>query len=415
MEFAEVEPWPEPVDGQLLLEELAGILARYVVLPPNGAEALALWSLHTYAFHLRDVTTYLAIESPEKRCGKTTLLSVLQQLVHRPISASNISSPALYRVIEEARPTLLIDEADTLLSGNDELRGILNAGYTRSTAFVVRVGHSRAARKEGEGSEAEVERPGTPQLLRFSCWCPKAIAAIGSLPETLADRSIALRMRRKGPGEELERLRRLDATILRRCCARFVLDHAEEIATGQPEIPPALHDRAADIWEPLLLLADLAGGPWPGKARNAALGLTGSAIQHPPIRALLVDVIAAFYELEKPRLFSRDIVGWLNSLGDRPWCELKDSQVVNDRWLARQLRPYGILPKTLWINGESARGYAKDEFMDVFRRYVPKLERAPLLDELGLRSQASVAGAAGSETVKDASVPVTREEVRSNQ
>lgn len=397
LELPEVEPWPEPVSGQLLLDEIAGIVSRFVVLPPAAAETLALWSLHTYAFHLREVTSYLGIESPEKRCGKTTLLSVLQELVHRPISASNISSSALYRVIEETRPTLLIDEADTLLTGNDELRGILNAGYTRSTAYVVRVGHLAVARKEQ--SEPAPVKPWAPQLLRFSCWCPKAIAAIGVLPETLADRSIVIRMRRKSPDEQSERLRRLDAATVRRCCARFVLDHAQEIATGQPEIPAELHDRAADIWEPLLLLAELAGGEWPARARKAALGLTSSAVQHPPIRALLVDLIVVFHKRRQPRLFSRDIVNYLNAKGDRPWCELKESRLVTERWLAQQLRPYGVTPKTMWIDGESARGYTGEELMEVFQRYVPKPERASLLDEMGLR-QLNAAGPASAARIE---------------
>src|SRR5438105_120309 len=124
--------WPQPVDGKLLLDELVRVLTRFVILPKWAPETLALWTLHTYAFHLRDVSTYIGLESPEKRCGKTTLLSVLSELVSRPIVAANISSPAFFRVIEETRPTLLIDEADTFLKGNDEMRGILNAGNRRN-------------------------------------------------------------------------------------------------------------------------------------------------------------------------------------------------------------------------------------------------------------------------------------------
>ena len=139
LELPEVEPWPEPVNGAVLLNDLRQVFQRFVVLPRWSAEALALWTLHTYAFERRDVSTYLGLESPEKRCGKTTLLTVLSELVNRPVVAANISSPALFRVIEEMRPTLLIDEADTFLQGNDELRGILNSGYTRKTAYVVRV------------------------------------------------------------------------------------------------------------------------------------------------------------------------------------------------------------------------------------------------------------------------------------
>src|SRR2546423_8712584 len=146
LKIVDPEPWADPVHGAMLLNELQQILTRFVVLPKAVPEALALWILHTYAFHLRDVTTYIGIESPEKRCGKTTLLTVLSELVNRPIVAANISSPAFFRVIEEARPTLLIDEADTVLQGNDELRAILNSGYTRKTAYVVRVAYGPQSR-----------------------------------------------------------------------------------------------------------------------------------------------------------------------------------------------------------------------------------------------------------------------------
>jgi len=213
-------------------------MRRFVVLPRWAQETLALWVLHTYAFELRDVTAYLGIESPEKRCGKTTLLTVLTELVNRPVIAANISPPALFRVIEQTRPTLLIDEADTFLSAKDELRGILNSGYTRKTAYVLRVFRGPASR-----------RLGPSPIVRFSCWCPKVLAAIGRLPETLADRCIMLRMQRKTPGEQCERLRNLDANHLRRRCARFVLDHRADIASVHPTLPAGLNDRAADIWD----------------------------------------------------------------------------------------------------------------------------------------------------------------------
>ena len=158
--FAAVEPWPEPVDGEALLDELEQVMRRFVVLPKYGAETLALWTLHTYAFEYRDVSTYLGIESPEKRCGKTTLLSLLSELAHRTVAAANISSSAVFRVIEETQPTLLIDEADTFLQGNDEMRGILNSGYTRKTAYVVRVAHkqveSSRSKEEVRGLRPEV-------------------------------------------------------------------------------------------------------------------------------------------------------------------------------------------------------------------------------------------------------------------
>lgn len=221
----------ENVDGAELLEELRRTIGRFVVLPAHAGEALALWVLHTYAFELRKVSTYIGIASPEKRCGKTTLMEVLSELVNRPIPAANISPSALFRVIEEKRPTLLIDEADTFLDANDEMRGILNSGYNRKGAYVMRVSNqitnyelkikneehadtsSRGSPQSGEGEDGgpgQFHPTSGSRLVRFSTWCPKAIAAIGRLPETLADRCIVITMHRKRADEACERLRELD-------------------------------------------------------------------------------------------------------------------------------------------------------------------------------------------------------------
>src|SRR5207249_230683 len=132
-------------------------------------------------------------------------------------------------------------------------------------------------------------QPTSTRLAKFSCWCPKVMAAIGRLPDTLADRCIMIRMQRKTPKEQCERLRNLEATDLKRQCARFVTDHASQIAVAQPEIPSSLNDRAADIWEPLLALADLAGGDWPELARQAAVSLSAST-QSNPVATLLLDI-----------------------------------------------------------------------------------------------------------------------------
>src|SRR5205085_10333839 len=191
----------------------------------------------------------------------------------------------------------LIDEADTFLQGNDELRGILNSGYSRRSAWVLRVIQNP--------SSQEKSKTDSSGLGKFSCWCPKAMAAIGRLPDTLADRCIVIRMQRKTSKEPCERLRNLDATALRQKCARFVADHSQEIAAARPEIPLALNDRAADIWEPLLALADLAGGSWPGVARHAAVALTATAQRTNPIVSLLLDILLTFTLEKTDRLFSR--------------------------------------------------------------------------------------------------------------
>ncbi len=361
--FAHVEPWPEPVDGQVLLDDLVQLLQLFVVLPKWAPEALALWILHTYAFELRDVTTYLGIESPEKRCGKTTLLNILGELVHRAIASSNISSPAFYRVIQEKRPTLLIDEADTFLQGNEELRGILNSGYSRRSAWVLRVIQNPSGQEKSKTDSSG--------LGKFSCWCPKAMAAIGRLPDTLADRCILIRMQRKTQAEKCERFRSLQALEFKRKCARFVKDHAQAIAAATPELPPELNDRAADIWEPLFALADLAGGHWPALARNAALALSAQAQETNPITSLLADITLAFLEHGGERLFSGDLVDMLNAKMDRPWTVLTRNKPITEMWLAMQLSKYDIRPRMLRINGSQNRGYELDRLWETLKRYAP--------------------------------------------
>ena len=386
LELPEVEPWPEPVDGAALLNELRQVFVRFVVLPKWSAEALALWTLHTYAFHWRDVSAYLGLESPEKRCGKTTLLTVLSELVNRPLVAANISSPALFRVIEEIRPTLLIDEADTFLQGNDELRGILNSGNSRKTAYVVRVASQFTSYNQPAApassadatpdGEAETGAFGGTRLVRFSCWCPKVMAAIGRLPDTLADRCIMVRMQRKTAGEKCERLKGLEAMPLRRKCARFAHDYGDKIAQANPVLPPDINDRAGDIWEPLLALADLAGAPWPELARQAAVRLTASAQENSPTSALLLDIMLQFIHFDADRLYSRDLAACLNHMPDRPWATMRNGREISEIWLSQQLRPYGIRPRSIRVGGTTAKGYTKEDFTDVFRRYIPRSEVA---------------------------------------
>src|SRR5205814_1055441 len=190
------------------------------------------------------------------------------------VVSANVSSSSFFHVIQELKPTLMIDEADRFLKAREELQGIMNAGYTPDTAYVIRMG------PPAPGSKAP------SAVVFFSVWCPKVIAQIGHLPDTLADRCIVFRMQRKVPSEECTRIRELDTLDLRRQCARFVLDHTKEIAAAKPEIPRSLNDRAADIWEPLFVLADLAGGEWRKLARDAAVALAAGVEENGLISSL---------------------------------------------------------------------------------------------------------------------------------
>ena len=138
----------------------------------------ALWVVHTYLLDCFGISPRLAITSPEKGCGKTTPLDVLSQLVWRPLPTANASAAAIFRVVELQRPTLLIDEADTFLPENEELRGILNSGHRQGGSVIRTVGEEFEPRS-------------------FSTYSACAIALIGRLPATLADRSVPIELRRR--------------------------------------------------------------------------------------------------------------------------------------------------------------------------------------------------------------------------
>ena len=355
--------------GAALLSELRDVVNRYVVLPNMAAEALALWIVHTYAFTERQVTTYIGVVSPEKRCGKTTLLELLGCLARKAVAAANISPSALFRVIEEEQPTLIIDEADTFLQGRDEMAGILNAGYRKGNSYVVRVNDGKARRKPGAASS----KPDS-QLVKYSCWCPKVMAAIGRLPETLADRCIVITMQRKMPGEKCERLRDLDPTPYRGRCAEFVEHHWPAIAAARPEIPSALNDRAADIWEPLFAIADIAGGNWATIAREAAVKLSGSDEEMTPLSYFLKDLRNWMVSKQIDRMLSREIVSLFDPVHNRPWEDLRRGRGINEHWLGSKMRALGIAPKSVRFGETTGKGYLLKDIEAAFQRYGPKAE-----------------------------------------
>jgi putative DNA primase/helicase len=171
LDLPEPEPWPDPVGGAELLDELATGILRYVVLAPYEADAVALWVLAVHAFDGWTIFPRLLVTAPEKQCGKTTLLDVLSRLVPRPLMASGITAAALFRTIEAARPTLLLDEADAYARENEDLRAVLDAGHRCDGAVIRTVGDNHQPRQ-------------------FSAWAPVALAAIGHMPSTIEDRSI---------------------------------------------------------------------------------------------------------------------------------------------------------------------------------------------------------------------------------
>ena len=349
----ELEPWDEPVGGAELLGDIKAVIHDHVVLKEDQATACALWVVLTYCYDSFRVLPMLALTSPEKRCGKTTLLEVLAGLVKAPLPASNISPAALFRVIEAYKPCLLIDEADTFAQGNDELRGIINSGHTRASAFVIRV--------NGETLEPE----------RFCTWGPKVIALIGQLPDTNRDRSVEIRLERKLPGEKVRRLP-LDFADkmkpLKRKCLRWVQDNLEALKSATPDIPNVGNDRAIDNWTPLFAIAHVAGGEWPEMAEKAMLAIERISDSTTIRQELLQDIQEVFNDRE--RISSRELVESLAELEDRPWGEWRHGKPLTANGLARLLKPFGIKSELIRDGEKVFRGYRKKMFTEAFKRYL---------------------------------------------
>jgi hypothetical protein len=351
----EPKPWPQPVEGVELLDALVASFRRYLALPKGAAETLALWAVFTHAIDASAVAPRLAILSPTPRCGKTTLLGLLIRLVRQPLPASNVSPAALYRVIEQDRPTLLIDEADTFLAPRSELIGILNSGHSRDTAFIVRC----------EGDSHDVKPFGTYTAI--------AIAKIGKLPAALHDRCLVIRMQRKGAGDKIERFREdrvaSDLLALKRKAARWAADNVPTLRKADPDIPKVLHDRAADNWRLMIAVADLADGHWPETARRVAVLISGEEEDSSLAVQLLHDIRDIFDALQKDRLPTALLLGNLVNREDRPWATLIDGMPLGGHRFASMLEPFGIRPKVLRIGEKTLRGYERLQFADAWARY----------------------------------------------
>jgi hypothetical protein len=303
------------VDGARLLAELRAAFTRYVVLPsPQAADAVTLWTAATHAQPAWEHAPRLAVVSPLKRCGKSRLLDVVAETCHAPLITVNATIAAVVRSIGADPPTLLVDEADTLwgtrkqADANEDLRGLLNAGHQRNRPMLRWDVTSRTAE----------------QLDTFAM---ALLAAIGELPDTIMDRAVVVRMRRRAPGEQVDPYRtRRDAPPLhdlRDRLAAWARAHLRVLQQAAPAMP--LEDRAADTWEPLIAIADLAGADWPARARHAAATMTAAEAQQEEDTSasvrLLADLRQAFQAADAEALYTSTILEALHRLEDAPWAD----------------------------------------------------------------------------------------------
>jgi len=355
--FVEVEPWPSPIEPEQLLSDISGTIRRFIICDAEVAHAAALWAALTWFVDNIHVAPMAIITAPEMRCGKSLLLAILGKLSKRAITASGISPAALFRTIEAWTPTLLIDEADASIRDNEELRGLLNSGHTRDSAYVIRV--------EGEKF--------TPT--KFSTWGLKALAGIGHVQNTLMDRGIILELRRKLANEKTERLRYAAPMLfndLRAKLARFAVDYADAVQQARPPLPESLNDRAADNWEPLLAIAQIAGGKWLQIATESALKISCIDLAKPSTGIeLLTDIKRIFEKRDYENIFTSDLIEELCRDEERPWKTYVKGREMTPKHLAGKLREYKIGSCSVRVGENTGKGYKFEQFADAIKRYVP--------------------------------------------
>lgn len=348
----------------VLLDSVSSLVRRYVVTTHVQGDCVALWIAHAHTVGAFDTTPYLSVRSAEKRSGKTRLLEVIELLVPAPLRADSISVAALARSVAEGC-TLLLDEVDSIFGRRREvsesqetLRGILNSGYRRGGAYVRMVGVGAAM---------------TPQ--RFSTFGAKVLSGIGTLPGTLEDRAVGIELRRRSSSEPVERFRQREAIAqfqpVRDCLATWAATALDTLRAARPVIPEALDDRAADGWEPLLAIADMAGRGWPDRARVSALALsTGEAREDESLGVRLLSDIKAVMDVQGiDRILTRDLTKALAEKDESPWVDTQ-GKPIDGRKLSTMLKPYKVKPTDVRVESGNGKGYRREDFLDAWGRYL---------------------------------------------
>ncbi|MFE8960307.1 DUF3631 domain-containing protein [Streptomyces iakyrus] len=360
------------IDGAALLDEVEAFHRRFNVFPTEDAYvAVTLWDAHAHLIECFETTPRIAFLSPEPGSGKSRALEIVELLTPRPVSTVSASANALYRLVDSAAglPTVLFDEVDTIFgpkAGADEaLRGFLNAGYRRTTGALRCVG-------EGSNQNAQI----------FNSYCAVAMAGLGSLPDTVLTRSVIVRMRKRAPNEKVEpyrqRIHEKQGHVLRDRLAKWADSVREQVTDAWPEMPEGVTDRPADVWEPLLAVADAAGSDWPARARAACLELVNAAHDNDESSLgvrLLTDLRDKVF-CGADRVPTAVILEMLLALEDAPWGDV-DDKPLNSRMLAKLLGQYvtpnnkPIKPRGIRTPSGFPKGYYADDLTDAWTRYCP--------------------------------------------
>ncbi|MFE2673747.1 DUF3631 domain-containing protein [Streptomyces hygroscopicus] len=362
-----------PIDGARLLDEVEAFHRRFNAFPtPAAYVAVVLWNAHTHLLDAFESTPRLAFLSPEPGSGKTRGLEICGTLVPQPMVAVNASPAALFRAVsglEGGRPTILFDEIDTVFGpkakDNEELRGLINAGHRRTGV---------SYRCVGDGGQQTVQA--------FPSYAAVAVAGLGWLPDTILTRSVVIRMRRRAPNEHVEsfrsRIHEPEGHALRDRLAAWADSIRDRIDGAFPEMPEGVSDRPADVWEPLLAVADAAGGDWPRRAREACVELVAAASAGDKASLgirLLTDLRDSVF-CGADRMPTAQIVAALNALDEAPWADM-NGKPLDARQLAKRLGEYvtadnePIKARNIRTGAGVAKGYYAADLYDAWKRYCP--------------------------------------------
>ncbi len=347
--------------GAALLSDIRAFVLRFVSFPTAwSADAVALWAAHAHMVEHFHTTPRLAILSPEPESGKTRTLEILDVLTPASMLVFSPSVAAIFRKLALEQVTLLFDEVDTIFTKrgkddqNEDLRALLNAGYRRGASIPRCVGPKH-------------------DVQDFKVFAAVALAGIGDLPDTIMTRSIVIRMRRRSASEPIEqyrvRLNEAEGHLLRDQLAAWAATVGPDAGAAWPDLPDGVSDRRAEAWEPLISIADIAGGDWPERVRVAAVADVAAYMERTPslgIR-LLMDIRQVFGD--RDAVPTVELLKSLNEMEESPWGDL-GGKPMDFRSLAARLKKYSVKSKVIRVGMSTPRGYAREDLYDVWQRYL---------------------------------------------
>ena len=348
-----VEPWPDPVETRVLLQEISAKISKYIVMRPEAVTATVLWTTMAWAQEGATHSPILAAISVEPDSGKSTLLGVLRFLVPKPFVSVEPTGPSVYRTVDREHPTLIIDEADDLFYRKSDLRAIVNAGWSRGT---------------------KIPRQGR----WYDPFCPKILGILGKtkLPRTIASRSIILRMWPKTPQEKAEDFAYADDpafSTIRRKLARWAADNVSVIKELKPPKPPGFNNRLSANWKLPLQIAQHAGGGWPEQARRASIYLSRTPYE-PSMGVQLLAALRAMFAKNRTQITSEQVVQELLADPDSQWHEYRGRGPITKNQVAALLKDFEIRPVVVHPTKRadvSRHGYRAAQFEDAFARFLP--------------------------------------------